>query len=491
MWEQPGDRRAAGERGLKRPPASADGGLLRPALELAWAVAKLGEEAVPPVRAPKALQPLLTHARLTATAFRTIRRVVDEDAGFRERVAAVADEGDELGRAGWLFLHRPEGWDGELGALEAAGAESAAEWEEQREERTARRRLEGAEEAKRRAEQEARQARAATERVSQELAGERRARRETEAARAELAGRVQSLERALDAAEGLAAEGREAAAARADQATDEARALRGALSAAEDELARLRRERPTATATPPAAIDTAATSATAGAARRGPSDVDLDAVSAAVLAAARAAEALGAALGEAAEALEAGGAGDSDAVGQGVAAAGTAAPAPPAPRRGLHRRPHRVPVPLPPAIFEDTPQAALHLLRSAGAVLLVDGYNASLAYRPDLPIAELRQRLTDALAELVARTGAEVHVVFDGADLPHRPPVASARQAVRVSFSPAGVEADDVILRLVDTIPADRPVVVASSDRRVQEGARDRGANVISSSQLLAVLGRG
>ena len=81
--------------------------------------------------------------------------------------------------------------------------------------------------------------------------------------------------------------------------------------------------------------------------------------------------------------------------------------------------------------------------------------------------------------------------MFDGADLPHRPPVASARQAVRVSFSPAGVEADDVILRLVDTIPADRPVVVASSDRRVQEGARDRGANVISSSQLLAVLGRG
>jgi hypothetical protein len=37
-------------------------------------------------------------------------------------------------------------------------------------------------------------------------------------------------------------------------------------------------------------------------------------------------------------------------------------------------------------------------------------------------------------------------------------------------------------------VPAHRPVTVASNDRRVQDGARAAGANVISSAQLLAVL---
>ena len=65
------------------------------------------------------------------------------------------------------------------------------------------------------------------------------------------------------------------------------------------------------------------------------------------------------------------------------------------------------------------------------------------------------------------------------------------RAAVRVTFSPPGIEADDVILGLVDTVPIHRPVVVATGDRRVQEEARRRGASVISSDQLLAVIGRG
>src|SRR5439155_19335895 len=139
---------------------------------------------------------LLTHAKLTATALRTIRRVVDEDEQFRSRIATMAADEDAVGRAGWLFLHRPDGWDEELGALETAGAETAAGWEQEREERAARRRLEGAEEARRRAERDAGQAGAAAERLAGELAEERQARRAAEAERSELAGRVQSLERA-------------------------------------------------------------------------------------------------------------------------------------------------------------------------------------------------------------------------------------------------------------------------------------------------------
>ena len=38
-----------------------------------------------------------------------IARVIDEDGIFRARVAEAADE-SEVGRASWLWLHRPVGW---------------------------------------------------------------------------------------------------------------------------------------------------------------------------------------------------------------------------------------------------------------------------------------------------------------------------------------------------------------------------------------------
>ena len=58
---------------------------------------------------------------------------------------------------------------------------------------------------------------------------------------------------------------------------------------------------------------------------------------------------------------------------------------------------------------------------------------------------------------------------------------------VRVHFSHAEVEADDVVLDIVARLPTDRPVVVVSSDRRVQDGARRLGANIVKSCELLAL----
>jgi predicted RNA-binding protein with PIN domain len=122
--------------------------------------------------------------------------------------------------------------------------------------------------------------------------------------------------------------------------------------------------------------------------------------------------------------------------------------------------------------------------------LLVDGYNVSQTGWPELAIAEQRRRLVDALPELATRSGVDVSVVFDGADPLWPPVVPATSRLVKVSFSPAEVEADDVVLARVADLDPSRPVLVASSDRRVRDGAAEKGANVISSAQLLAALRR-
>jgi predicted RNA-binding protein with PIN domain len=165
-------------------------------------------------------------------------------------------------------------------------------------------------------------------------------------------------------------------------------------------------------------------------------------------------------------------------------------PSRPAPRPPAPSRARRQPVVLPPAVYDDSVEAAEHLVRVPSAVLVVDGYNVSLTGWPELTIAEQRRRLVDALAELAARSGADVRVVFDGSEMAMPGIVPTTARAVRVSFSPPGVEADDVVLDLVAQLPAHRPVIVASNDRRVQQGARRAGANVLTTDQLLAVLRR-
>jgi predicted RNA-binding protein with PIN domain len=123
--------------------------------------------------------------------------------------------------------------------------------------------------------------------------------------------------------------------------------------------------------------------------------------------------------------------------------------------------------------------------------LLVDGYNVSKAAWPDVGIPEQRRRLLDALAELAARTGVAVLVIFDGAEQPAASGASGRPRApVRYLFSPPDVEADEVLIERVDTLPVHQPVLVATSDRRVQDEVRRRGANVISTPQLLGLLGR-
>lgn len=130
-----------------------------------------------------------------------------------------------------------------------------------------------------------------------------------------------------------------------------------------------------------------------------------------------------------------------------------------------------------------------HLLELPKLHLIVDGYNVSKTGYPSLPLATQRSRLTKGLANLAARTGAEVTCVYDGAE---RPPVMPpSPRGVRVIFSAPGETADEVIRRLVSAEPEGRLVAVVSSDREVAERARRSGGYAVASPVLLTRLTRG
>jgi predicted RNA-binding protein with PIN domain len=84
-----------------------------------------------------------------------------------------------------------------------------------------------------------------------------------------------------------------------------------------------------------------------------------------------------------------------------------------------------------------------------------------------------------------------VHVVFDAHPVEEmQPPRSGVREVVRCSFSPVGEDADEVLVDLVDATEAVRAVIVATDDQRVRGEVRARGANVVSVTQLLGLLGR-
>ncbi len=390
----------------------------------------------------------------------------------------------------------------DLVAAEQADESAATE---QRQERVASRRLDAAEAVARRVSGELAAARA-------ELAGEHERRLELEGLRSRLERKVAQLEVELGGARrkvahaerDLAAAG--ASAAAGDQRAADAVARMAVVEAQRDEAeARARVAEAALELARRGGADGAATATAPRAAGAGAVDRAMGGVPAtsvdrpATLVGGADTGALVDALSEAAAATQR--------LGQALAAAAAAVgpialSEPCRPERALggdapsrpsgaarRRRPNRrTPLPLPGGVFADTTEAATHLVRQPGVLLVVDGYNVAKLGWPDEPLPVERERLLDALEELVARHGTAVHVVFDGADVWTAP--STCRRRLRVEFSPAGVSADDVIVEMVGSLPAERPIVVATNDGEVRAGARAGGANVVSSQQLLAVARR-
>jgi predicted RNA-binding protein with PIN domain len=137
----------------------------------------------------------------------------------------------------------------------------------------------------------------------------------------------------------------------------------------------------------------------------------------------------------------------------------------------------------------DDPTLLDELVTAPLVHLLVDGYNVTKSGYGDQTLEVQRNRLVGALGALVARTGAEVTVVFDGQDrtAPVAPP---SPRGVRVRFSRSGETADDVLRALVRAEPLGRPLVVVTSDRAVADDVRADGARTAPSTALLRLLTR-
>jgi predicted RNA-binding protein with PIN domain len=138
----------------------------------------------------------------------------------------------------------------------------------------------------------------------------------------------------------------------------------------------------------------------------------------------------------------------------------------------------------------DDPALLEELLRLPRAHLVIDGYNVTKTTWPELPLERQRGRLITGVAALLARTGAEMTIVFDAAETRNRPLVSPPR-GVRVRFSPYGVIADDVIRDIVAAEPPGRQVVVASSDQAVARDVAAAGFRVVASAALASLLRRG
>ena len=403
---------------------------LRSAIEYAVLMAEETQKRKPPMPVPNALRAFFGKPRVPAGALGRLRRAIEHDDVFRQRIAAGAlpELVDEVGR---LWLQRPANWAEEAQRSIAESERAAVEADALTSLRRAEKRRVAAEEAAVRSLAEIARLTAIVDDHQVE---------------------VDRLRADLTKADELLAETK----AELIDVRNEARHSRDRESAAVTRLAAVTAERdalassassrpPTDTGTPPIGDL--------------PSDIELKQLRDLADAAARAAAD---ASRRAAEIL---------------ARRERSTPAAPSPSRR--------PIALPGGLIASSAEAASFLARS-GALMLVDGYNVAMLGWPKLALDAQRTALIESLENLARRFGTDVTTVFDGAEVVGAH--AGRRRTTRVMYSPPGVTADDVIRSEIERLPADRHLVVVTNDAEVARDARAGGCNVVSSNALLALL---
>jgi predicted RNA-binding protein with PIN domain len=423
---------------------------LRSALEFAVGIAAAGQKLRPPLAYPAGLKSLLKFNHLDRTALRVARRAVAGDDIYRERLA-VAATSDMVDDIGLLWLNRPEGWIEQIHELQAQARQAATIAKDDAALRKSERRREAAEQAALRAQAElvGHHDALAREQMRRERAEEMAttARREAAATRTELS-RLQAEINSLRSR--LGAEQR-----RSERAEQAVTALTDRLGEAEKVRDEALAKRSGTWPNPGESMPSSAANADAADALR---------------TASRATRALADALAAA-----------SDAMSESGSAEGRL---PPRATRPRHER--RRPIAIPGGLYGDSVAALEHVLRTPNARIVVDGYNLAKTAWPARELIDQRESCIAVLEDWVRRTAADVHVIFDGADVVG---ASGARRLVRVQYSPAGVTADDVIRSEVAALPASTPVVVVTNDQAIVNDVRAAGANTVPSDQFLHIIG--
>jgi predicted RNA-binding protein with PIN domain len=405
-------------------PADVPDQALRSALEFAVGIAAAGAKLRPPLSFPVELRRFLRFHKLPPTALSQVRGAVEGDDDFRTRLASVATE-ELVDPVGMLWLSRPDGWAEMI-------VDVLPEVVDDHE--TAIRRADRRRQA---AEESATRARAELLYLGRELERER-------AATAAVAADADRLRAELD---DLRQRLREAQ--RAEHETTQA------LAKIEAELIAARRtiEVPSPPTPPLPAVDPA---------------VVHGLLDSAVTASTELARLINAAIAEVAPAE--------------VRPAEHVGPV-------RHSRPvRRVPIRLPGGVLSGSVESAEYLLRTAGALALIDGYNVAKLGWPALELDEQREQCITAAENLAKRWNMTLSIVFDGATIEGAH--ASARRQVRVVYSPEGVSADDVLRAELATASREQPVIVVTNDRAIVTDVVAAGANTVASDAFLALTRR-
>jgi predicted RNA-binding protein with PIN domain len=399
---------------------------LQAALELAVGVAAAGAKLRPPRAFPSGLKRFLRFQKLPPAALAEVRSAVEGDDGFRQKLASVATP-DLVDEIGMLWLSRPAGW---LKTI-AERLPDKPNDDEAMIRRETRKRLA--------AEESALRARADVLALTVELKREAASKGVLVADADRLRAELDDVRRRLREAQ------------RAEHAAAQA------LARAEAELLEVRRTTPETTpdtleAPSVAAIDVAAARELIDSALTATSDL---------------ARLLTAVLGAVVPADE-------------PTTAPSSTPASP-----QSRAVRRKAVALPGGVLAGSIEGAECFLHTAGARILVDGYNVAKLGWPSLDLDQQRDQCIVAAENLAKRWNIDMAIVFDGAEVEGAH--ASKRRRVRIVYSPAGVSADDVLRAEVAGIAREQPVVVVTNDRAIITDVVAVGANTVSSDDFLAL----
>ena len=432
-------------------------------------------------RIPSALKPLLKFSKLPARAVGSVLEVLDTDDEFRAFVADGLEE-DQPDRPTWLFLVRPDGWQDELDMLGEAMTEEAETATASTKLRTVERHLE----TTRASLEEARaELAAAAEREAALLA-------ELSSVRSMVDPQTEELAVLRARVDELVAE-RTRVIKNLKTVEDLANSRLDAIRDLESELEDARSLVSTADVVPE--IDDQSDSDLPDSPVVAPCDdpahrIDVDQLALSLGQASGALQALVEAFDRASRAVSPPLARDSGEIfADSMTTPSGADPMSGGEENGAGRggsnlrQGRRRRIRLTKGATEGSTEGTLQAFRTPDVIVLIDGYNVAMQAWPQLNKTEQRECLIRVTSNLAARIPADYHLVFDGVGDGARPSVTTPL-AVRLHFSSLEVEADDVILEMLDTEPV-RPAIVVSSDNRVRAGARARGAMSIGSSELI------